>query len=501
MPQQYKDSKINAVAERVGIKTFCFSLSEVDEKPISLRQQRWNLEDDTGCEEWLGFAFAKALENLKWDEFILVPVENLLVEPSAVKESLNLFYRENLEICFAGERMPGAGWTIVKTDVIKALEINHKELMRARGAIAWALRKPLYPFKTGIYHCPRVRPALNCDLRANSTRNLAMYQQVEYENFFNPSFSYEEWLGQTNWLETLTFNMPQTIHLEPSSLCNADCFDCPHSSLTRENSNMSFDLFEKFIETINDISELRFIFSGIGEPLLNRDLSKMLEKTAPASTMLVTSLQKELGDNFPFESLDQIRISLDALEAESFSENRSGCNWNNIEKFIAEAYKLKLKSPETFPEIGVSYVRHGKNDANALNFLRYWKKVCTPVFNEWFFRWPFSLTPEKIQWFQILGENSFLGKINKNAINDYLPVKRRVCRHALLSATVLSNGKVIACPFDVDGKFVLGNIKEQGLPQIWQSEKAQKFRQAHILSDYDSLPEMCRECIDWYHNL
>jgi radical SAM protein with 4Fe4S-binding SPASM domain len=489
-----------AAAEALSLPVFVADAAGIVEKPLELRQQRWNLEDDSGCEEWVGAALALPLEKYRWSEVIIIPVENLLVEPESVWQSLRLYFQQGFEVCFSAERVVGANWSIVSSEVLKALMLNHEDLMWARGGLAWALRKPLYPFNTGYFHCPRVRARITVDMRLNSQRNLKMYRQMPA--IADPAFSYEEWLDNSGWESLLTHQGPRQLQVEPSAKCEADCVSCVNGSMQRPAGIMPLQYFKCLFEQLESPEEARFIFSGCGEPLLNPDLSEMLKLTAGSSAMLITSLQNFPAADFPFAALDQIRISVDALEPSGFAAVRPGCNWKNIETFIAETSRKKAADPGRFPEIGVSLVRHGKTEAVVTQFLQYWKKVTPrPVFNEWFFKWPFDIAGDKVQWFQILGENSYLGEIDRSGHVDFTPVKRRPCRHALLSASIMWDGTVTLCPFDAEGRMQIGNINETPLLQLWRSEKASAFRQAHLRLDFAGASEQCRTCRDWYHNI
>jgi radical SAM protein with 4Fe4S-binding SPASM domain len=501
MPEHLRGSLLHQRADELGVKAFFYDENSILEKPLSLRQQRWGLEDDTGCETLVGAPLSAAAEQMKWTEFVLIPCENLLVEPNAVSESLTLFYREGLEICFSAERQTGANWIVFKTEVVKALMLNHEDIMWARGGLAWAIRKPLYPFNQGNYHCPRIRPRISCDLRLNSKRNRQMYDRVFTQDFASPDFSYENWLSESAWEKYYLEPGPSQINVEPSALCQAQCFACPKNELKRKGGLMPFATFKQLFEGLNEPEECRFVFSGIGEPLLNPALTDMISYSARSSSMLITSLQRNFPDNFSFSGLDQIRLSVDALESKGFEQKRPGCSWKNIESFISFASSRKCENPDEFPEVGVSLVKHGLNAKDALAFINYWKKVTTPVFNEWFFRWPFDTASDKIAWFQILGENSFLNKLNKTSEIDFTPVRRRPCRHALLSVNIFWDGRVSFCPFDVDATAVIGNVNETSLGEIWNSDHARELRDTHLNLREEKMPEICARCQDWYHGI
>lgn len=501
LPESDRERSLHKIAQLTGIETCFYDDSKIIEKPLGLKQQRWNLEDDSGCDDLAGIMLAEVAEKHKWSELVLVALENLLVDPAAVEESLKLYFQEGFEICFSAERQTGANWIVLSAEVLRALCKNHEDLMQARGGLAWALRKPLYPFNLGYYHCPRIRPKIFGDLRLNSKRNQLVFNKTFNLSKFESGFSYGEWLNDSGWEKTYTDFQPLQLHIEPSAVCQARCHGCPHNSLQRKQGLMTLQTFKNITSGLSAIEETRIVFSGLGEPLLNPALSEMIRLVEKSSTMLVTSLQRLPADDFYFAGLDQLRISVDALEAKGFEENRPGCNWKNIETFIAEAGARKIDAPDSFPELGVSLVRHEQTESAVLPFLRYWKKVVMPIYSDLFFKWPFDLPADKMQWFQVLGENTFLGQIEKSGTIDFTPVKRRPCRHALLTATVFWDGSVSLCPFDTEGKMVVGNINDDSLINIWRSENARAFRAAHLSRDFAAASEFCAGCRDWYHNL
>lgn len=485
-------------AEGLGIKISRFAVANILEKPLSLRQQRWNLEDDSGNDTWVGAAFAQVIAETSWKTAILMPLTNLLIEPSAVFESLALHRREGFDLCAAEERICGAAWYIFEADLLNGLMKSHAEIMWARGSLAWAVRKPLYPFKVGAFHCPRIRPAINADLRLNSLRAVHTISAVSNADFVAADFSYEDWLVKSGWEKYYSDFSPLIINIEPSSLCKAGCFGCVHPQMQRQQTNMSMQFFTALLGAFTAGDDCRWLFSGMGEPMLNPVLSDMVAATACFSSMLVTSLQKVPTEDFPFHALDQIRISTDALSEENFVKTRPGCNWKNIESFLSYARARKLSEPDRFPELGITLLRHALNESQMQPFIHYWKQVVKPVFRENFFRWPFNLPPEQVQWYQILGEAVYAGARDRTSKVDFKPVRRRPCRNALLSTTILSNGSVTICPYDFEGHFVFADANTASLKEIWQSDKAREFRQQHLSMEFtDKLP--CRACPDWYH--
>ena len=495
LPEQLCEA-FSFLSNQTKTEIISFDASKILEKPYGLNQQHWGLENCSGNDSWYGEAFAKVFEKFNWQIAILIPLTNLLIDANDVSENLNLYIQEGFEVCMAEERIPGAEWAMFNRDLILGLYKSHPETMTARGALYWAIKKPLYPFRVGAYHCPRIRPSINANLRLNSIRALNCYKSVVLDNFDSPDFSYGDFINKSDWEKAYLDYAPLQINVEPSSFCNASCDGCPNSILKRKKSNLSSKLFEKAISDIKD-KDQRIVFSGIGEPLLNNELKDMLKLSSGFCSTLQTSLQLMPEDDFPYEDIDHIRISVDSDVESGFKRLRKGCSWKNIEDFIEITNILKKTFATKFPEIGLDYLRRGFSEADILPFLKKWKKLCKPVFNSDFFFWPYESKPNKISWYQISGQSEYCGNSKNTSTVSFEPFKRRPCRNAF-GLTILSDGRVTGCPFDAEGdKFYLGNIDDNTLMEIWNSPNAKKWRNQHLIKSFDN-DCFCKNCHDWY---
>ena len=484
-------------AKETNTDLYTFDSSKILEKPYSLNQQHWYLENSSGNDSWYGEGFAKIFEKYSWKTAILVPLTNLLIDAKDVEESLNLYYNESFEICLAEERIPGAEWAIFDRDLILGLYRSHPEIMTSRGALYWAIKKPLYPFKVGSYHCPRIRPSISANLRLNFLRSFYCYKAVAPNNFNSPDFSYGDFINNSGWEKAYLDYAPLQINVEPSTFCNASCLGCPNSTLKRNKCDLSLKDFEKAISDIDD-KDMRILLSGVGEPLLNKEINLILKAVSEFCTTLQTSLQIMPDDEFPYEAVDHIRISVDADVKSGFERIRKGCSWQNIEDFIEKIYDMRENYETNLPEIGLDFLRRGVSEADILSFLKKWRKVCKPVFKGEFFRWPYDEKPDKISWYQISGQSDYCGSSKNTSTVSFEPFKRRLCRNAF-SLTILSDGKVTGCPFDVEGKlFYLGNIRENTLLEIWNKPVAKKWREQHLNKAFDE-DSYCKNCHDWHN--
>lgn len=67
------------------------------------------------------------------------------------------------------------------------------------------------------------------------------------------------------------------------------------------------------------------------------------------------------------------------------------------------------------------------------------------------------------------------------------------CWALFTEARVTYDGQLSACCFDHDGRFHMGDLKENSFLDIWQSEKFQALRQAHLKKDVRGT--VCEQCV------
>ena len=72
-------------------------------------------------------------------------------------------------------------------------------------------------------------------------------------------------------------------------------------------------------------------------------------------------------------------------------------------------------------------------------------------------------------------------------------MKRRPCTGPFKYKFIAANGDVTVCCLDTEKQLVIGNIKENTLEEIWDSEKAHDIRLAHITGDLSKYP-VCQKC-------
>src|SRR6267154_2575807 len=115
---------------------------------------------------------------------------------------------------------------------------------------------------------------------------------------------------------------PVCVYLETTNRCNLLCTTCPRTYEELEPpADMSWELFTSIVDQIPNLQ--RAVLHGVGEPLLVRNLPRMVRYLKDRGTYVLfntngTLLNERNGRALIEAGLDELRVSLDASNAKSF---------------------------------------------------------------------------------------------------------------------------------------------------------------------------------------
>jgi MoaA/NifB/PqqE/SkfB family radical SAM enzyme len=142
---------------------------------------------------------------------------------------------------------------------------------------------------------------------------------------------------------TLRPPLPRSLYLETTSRCNSLCETC---ILTFGGQEPAKDLgWGEFRRVVDQFPLLeRVLLHGIGEPLLNRDLARMVAHLKSRGAVVLfnsnaISLSERIGQALLEAGLDELRVSLDASTPETYAKIRGVDAFDkviaNLERFVA----------------------------------------------------------------------------------------------------------------------------------------------------------------------
>lgn len=264
---------------------------------------------------------------------------------------------------------------------------------------------------------------------------------------------------------------PIDIQVEVTSFCNTNCYMCPHETMKRKKGIMEFQTFKKIVDESLEFSPRRIILSGMGEPLMDKDIDKKIKYTKDKGLYVKLITNGGLLDSKKINvildnKVDEVNISVNAPNGIVHKKVTSNVDYaklkENISLLMEEKKKRKLKDPI----VNVSMIENEFNKGMGNKFIKEWVDIVDSV----------TVRPE---------ENWGYFKESK------LKREKYPCHYPFYWLTILWNGDVVPCCMDYEGKIIFGNVNENKLIEIWENEKYKKFRENQLNNVFLGI---CKDC-------
>ena len=148
---------------------------------------------------------------------------------------------------------------------------------------------------------------------------------------------------------------PVCLYLETTNRCNLLCTTCPRTYEELEPpADMSWDLFTSIVDQIERLD--RAVLHGVGEPMLVKNLPRMVRYLKDRGTYVLfntngTVLNEKNGRALIAAGLDELRVSFDAANAESYRGIRGKNYFNRILKNVRAFRELQEREGHALPRV------------------------------------------------------------------------------------------------------------------------------------------------------
>src|SRR5579884_2930102 len=324
--------------------------------------------------------------------------------------------------------------------------------------------------------------------------------------------------------------LPRSIYIEPTTRCNELCQQCPRTLLSREEDR---DLtFEQFCFIVNQFPVLeRVVLHGLGEPLLNKDLPRMIRYLKARGTYVLFNsngilLNERRGQALIDAGLDEYRLSMDGATREMYAKVR-GVDafdkiWRNVRAFIQQQKAQDASKPavslwftamrENLPDLPklVDLAAEAGVKEIYLQRLVYFEEGLAASKQALFRR----SSPEELALVKQCEQRCRERGITFKAAGSATPVESLIrdfgerpwsgCSRPYTLTYITSSGNVLSCCFAPFGhksareyheERVLGNIFKESIKDIWHGERYEAFRRAF---ESDHPARHCSQCgLNW----
>ena len=285
----------------------------------------------------------------------------------------------------------------------------------------------------------------------------------------------------------ISFDFPIRLNIEPTNYCNLSCSMCPRE-LNRPFGYMEFNLFKKIIdESILYGKRLIITLTKDGEPLLHPELPQMIkyakDKKAAYKINFYTNgilLTETKSEEIIKSGLDTMHISIDAFTKETYKKVKNSEKLETVEGNVKRLVALKKKLQSKTPLVVVKIIQTLDTQNEIKPFIHKWKGIADFIEIGEYHTWDGTFNGSNLQ--------EQTGAIQK--------IKRYPCTFLWYNPVILWDGRVTTCCVDYQGKGIIGNIKEESFAKIWQSDRLQRIRNAHLENNYESIP-LCSNCQFW----
>ncbi|MFC1730006.1 radical SAM protein [candidate division KSB1 bacterium] len=306
------------------------------------------------------------------------------------------------------------------------------------------------------------------------------------------------------WLKDETV-YPITIEIDPSNACNERCIWCCWEEHRNDKTVMSWELIEKIIKDLAKVGVKGLIWTGGGEPLVNKHVPKGMElaKSLGMENGMFTNGILMTPNILPtiVKCCTWIRISLGAATAETFKKCHGTDDFNKIINNIKEFMKLKkelnkdiaigismMVHPENYhelydeakmaKELGVDYFQGKPLNQMGSEDMKWWNGKVIPLFK----KAKDELEDDDFRILTAQYTQDKYGDEGSKFLSDITPSlevaeeeKKKCYVHNFVTA-ITANGDVAFCKNLRDRKeFILGNLKTQTMEEIWNSDRRKEL--------------------------
>ncbi len=309
---------------------------------------------------------------------------------------------------------------------------------------------------------------------------------------------------------------PQTINLELTNNCDLKCKMCLNwTDSFRKKGNMNFNLLIKITnELIENKQYLKAPISicGIGEPLLHKNILFFIDKLNMngIETVITTNgvlMNKGVALKL-LKKCKKIMISLDSFSRESYYKIKGGDFFDLVLKNISTLLYLK-KTHNLNTSIQINMLNINSTYKEIINCLDYFGPSLVDkdsiytrnVKNLGFSSKQKDTNDNLFDLKEKLKDNKYSHKIVVEDWKEWLNLKHNLrrfpCRHLDYYCMILYNGDVTVCCMDFNGTLKIGNINNNSIKEIWNSDIYNKFRKEISENNFTN-KKICVNCEDWY---
>lgn len=265
------------------------------------------------------------------------------------------------------------------------------------------------------------------------------------------------------------------VYIEISNICNLKCSFCPGT--TRNPKRMSIDEFKIVLEKIKDYTDYIY-FHLLGEPLCHPNLENFLQIAEEMNFKVIITTNGTLLNKCKAILLNSNSHHKTVISLHSFEANDNKISFEN---YLNDCFSY-AKTAENKKIVVLRLWNNGGKDSLNDNILSVLENYFPKPWNEErngtrIGQKIYIQYGDKFDWPNLESDN-----VNENVF----------CYGLRDQIGILVDGTVVPCCLDSNGDIPLGNIFENDLNEILNSQKAQNIYNG--FSNRTACEELCKRC-------
>ncbi len=296
------------------------------------------------------------------------------------------------------------------------------------------------------------------------------------------------------------------LYIEPTTVCNLICRTCIRNVWLDPIESMEMTTFQKIVDSLPELTQLeRVVFTSFGEPLSHPHILDMIAAIRKHNVAVTIGTNGLLLNDQVIRAMitlgvDQVMFSIDGGKPETYADIR-GAVLTKVLSHIQQLNRAKIELGSLYPAVGIEFValksnihelQDVKQIAAKLNVSHLLVSHVLPYTEEMRQEVLYSYQPAEpyktTGWAMQAGAWVIWGI--EELPRMYWGAERR-CHFVNEHSTVIGwDGSVSPCYalshsysyYAIDGRkkyvnrYILGNVNQQSLADIWCSEEYVRFR-------------------------
>jgi radical SAM protein with 4Fe4S-binding SPASM domain len=304
-----------------------------------------------------------------------------------------------------------------------------------------------------------------------------------------PVFNDKKWLEyRKKWDEYpkkgIVGKVPLQIDLFAVDICNLKCPMCPRQEYIPGKGYMDIKTIKNILDQATEHGLCAFNFAGLGEPTLHPDIFKIIRYAKEKGVVDVnmhtngTLLGSVFNRRLIESGLDRLIISLDSADKKRYESIRVGASFEKVYAAVEDLIKQRNEYSGKRLHIKANFIEMDENDNTEKNkFITYWQNKVDRI--------------AVLRFLDCQEDERLAFKENYEQDDNFC------CPELWRRLIILSDGTATLCPRDMKKKYIIGNIKENTVSEIWQGERMNYVRDLHRQGQFKKL-NFCKDCPDSY---